>query len=216
MWYPLQVLLVSSTFVEVPESPGLIAQAQAGDHEAFGMLCRIHGQRLVRQATLICGDPSWAEDLAQETLFAAWKSRRRFNGRCRYFTWLCAVLLNRYRKGRRRRRPAAATEFSAHDQDAFTELLATVPDAASPPDEAAISLERIVFLRQCVDQLSPKHREVIHLRFYVDHSLEGIAAALDCSVGTVKSRLFHALERLRKMNASDGPPDENRRPWRTP
>ena len=46
-----------------------------------------------------------------------------------------------------------------------------------------------------------KHREVVYLRFYVDESLDGIATALDCSVGTVKSRLFHALEKLRKMKA---------------
>src|SRR5439155_12223354 len=43
--------------------------------------------------------------------------------------------------------------------------------------------------------LPAKHERVIYLRFYVDDSLEGIAAALGCSVGTVKSRLFHALER---------------------
>jgi len=41
---------------------------------------------------------------------------------------------------------------------------------------------------------------VIYLRFYVDNSLEGIAAALGCSVGTVKSRLFHALDKLRGMS----------------
>jgi RNA polymerase sigma-70 factor (ECF subfamily) len=49
--------------------------------------------------------------------------------------------------------------------------------------------------------LPTKHQQVIYLRFYVDNSLEGIAAALGCSVGTVKSRLFHALDKLRGMNA---------------
>ena len=43
------------------------------------------------------------------------------------------------------------------------------------------------------------HREVIHLRFFVEDSMERIAAALDCSVGTVKSRLFNALEKLNAM-----------------
>ena len=56
-------------------------------------------------------------------------------------------------------------------------------------------------MRQCVQALPAKHQQVIYLRFYVDDSLEGIAAALGCSVGTVKSRLFHALDKLRKMNA---------------
>ena len=44
-----------------------------------------------------------------------------------------------------------------------------------------------------------KHQQVVYLRFYADDSLEGIAAALGCSVGTVKSRLFNALEKLRRM-----------------
>jgi DNA-directed RNA polymerase specialized sigma24 family protein len=49
--------------------------------------------------------------------------------------------------------------------------------------------------------LPAKQQQVIHLRFYVDDSLGGIAAALGCSVGTVKSRLFNALDKLRGMNA---------------
>jgi RNA polymerase sigma-70 factor (ECF subfamily) len=49
--------------------------------------------------------------------------------------------------------------------------------------------------------LSPKHREVVYLRFYANDSMEGIARALGCSIGTVKSRLFHAMTHLRKMKA---------------
>jgi RNA polymerase sigma-70 factor, ECF subfamily len=55
-------------------------------------------------------------------------------------------------------------------------------------------------VHQCIRALPQKHQDVIYLRFYVDNSLEGIAAALGCSLGTVKSRLFHALEKLRSMN----------------
>lgn len=56
-------------------------------------------------------------------------------------------------------------------------------------------------MRACIRALPARHQHVVHLRFYADDSLEGIAAALGCSVGTVKSRLFHALEKLRGMNA---------------
>jgi len=52
--------------------------------------------------------------------------------------------------------------------------------------------------------LPPKHEQVIYLRFYVDESLEGIAAGLGCSVGTVKSRLFHGLDKLRGMKELSG------------
>jgi RNA polymerase sigma-70 factor (ECF subfamily) len=54
-------------------------------------------------------------------------------------------------------------------------------------------------LRECVDRLPERHRRVILLRFFQDASLPDMARVLGCSVGTVKSRLYHALEKLRKM-----------------
>ena len=54
-------------------------------------------------------------------------------------------------------------------------------------------------LRQCLELLPEKHRQVILLRFFEDASLPDMVAVLGCSVGTVKSRLHHALEKLRKM-----------------
>jgi RNA polymerase sigma-70 factor (ECF subfamily) len=65
--------------------------------------------------------------------------------------------------------------------------------------------EEAALVRRCIEALPPKHQQVILLRFYVDDSLDGIAAALGCSVGTVKSRLFHALDKLRAMQALSGP-----------
>jgi len=59
--------------------------------------------------------------------------------------------------------------------------------------------ETTVRLRQCLGMLPDKHRQIILLRFFEDASLPDIAAVLGCSVGTVKSRLHHALEKLRKM-----------------
>jgi RNA polymerase sigma-70 factor (ECF subfamily) len=154
---------------------------------------------LLRQAAALCGDPALAEDLAQETLLEAWKSIRRYNGRCRFFTWLYAILLNRYRNVLREKRPVALAVLSARDRDGAQNLLDHLPDDNSWPDEATAQAERAALLRRCVERLTPKHREVIYLRFYVDDSLEGIAAALGCSVGTVKSRLFYAIEQLRAM-----------------
>ncbi|HEY3915947.1 MAG TPA: sigma-70 family RNA polymerase sigma factor, partial [Verrucomicrobiae bacterium] len=77
-------------------------------------------------------------------------------------------------------------------------------DGEAQPDQAALLQEEATMVRRCVDALPARHQQVILLRFYVDDSLEGIAAALGCSVGTVKSRLFHALEKLRAMRAFNG------------
>jgi RNA polymerase sigma-70 factor (ECF subfamily) len=196
------VFSLSPTFVEteISETRSLLDQARAGDAEAFGEICRVHGTRLLRQAVALCGNLTLAEDLAQDTLVEAWKGLRRYNGRCQFFTWLCAILLNRYRNVLRGNRLRLASTPDARDQDEF-EKQTNLPDHATLPDQAVELREQAVLVRQCVQALPAKHQQVIYLRFYVDDSLEGIAAALGCSVGTVKSRLFHALDKLRKMNA---------------
>jgi RNA polymerase sigma factor (sigma-70 family) len=71
---------------------------------------------------------------------------------------------------------------------------------APGPDQAAQLSERSRLVLQTLERLPSKQREVVFLRFYADEPLAGIAAALHCSVGTVKSRLFHGLENLRRMH----------------
>jgi len=197
------VLTLNPTLVEMEtlDTQSLLERARGGDADAFCELCRSHEERLLRHAFALCGNATFAEDLAQDTLVEAWKSVRRFHGRCRFFTWLCAILLNRYRNALRKERFARLFMFSTQRSNEFQNLAEHLPDHGPGPDETAEQHERAAFIHQCIRALPRKHREVIHLRFYVDDSLEGIATALGCSVGTVKSRLFHALEKLRGMKA---------------
>src|ERR1039458_3290029 len=97
---------LNPTFVEIdtPEARSPLALAQAGDAEAFGEVYRAYATRLLRQAMALCGNAVLAEELAQDTLVEAWKCLRRYNGRCQFFTWLCAILLNRYRNSIRKNR----------------------------------------------------------------------------------------------------------------
>ena len=183
----------------VPDTESLLEQARAGDAAAFSALCRVHETPLLRQARALCGNDTLAEDLAQDTLVEAWKGLRRYNGRCRFFTWLCAILLNRYRNTLRAQRPLSVSWLARPGQDADEGPLDLVTDDGPTPDEIAAERDCAALVRQGVSRLPPKHRQVVYLRFYVDDSLEGIAAALGCSVGTVKSRLFYALEKLRAM-----------------
>ena len=179
------------------EIPGLLAQAQAGDADAFGEVCRAYETPLLRQALALCGRPALAEDLAQDTLVEAWRCLHRYNGHCQFFTWLCAILLNRYRNTLRGNR---AVPFSALPADWLEQSPDCMTAAAAWPDQAAQHQEEAALLQSCVAALPARHQQVIHLRFYLGESLDGIAAALGCSVGTVKSRLFHALDKLRGMN----------------
>ena len=197
----MPVLNPAFVISELSETGSFVERAQAGDSEAFGGVCRLYETRLLRQAMTLCRNESMAEDLAQDTLVEAWKSLRRYNGRCQFFTWLCAILLNRYRNTVRRKRPLPLSSLPRRDEDEFADRLEKLRDENSSPDQAAQLREESAVVLACIQSLAQKHQQIIYLRFYVDHSLEGIAAALGCSVGTVKSRLFRALDKLRTMNA---------------
>ena len=187
--------------IETPDIRRLLELARGGDGEAFGGVYRAYTTRLLRQAMALCGNAALAEELAQDTLVEGWKCLRRYNGRCEFFTWLCAILLNRYRNSIRNNRLVPVSGLGSREQDEFTNAIEKLTDHRSLPDEAAQLHEQSALVRKCIDSLPAKHQQVIYLRFYVDDSLEGIAVALGCSVGTVKSRLFHALDKLRGMNA---------------
>ena len=195
---------LSPTFVEVesPDTRNLLELARAGDAEAYGEVYRSYATRLLRQAMRLCGNVALAEELSQDTLVEAWKCLRSYNGGCEFFTWLCAILLNRYRNSLRNNRLLSISiPGNNQEEDELTYTGEALTDQGAAPDEAAALRERAVLMRKCLDSLPIKQQQVLYLRFYVDDSLQGIAAALGCSVGTVKSRLFHALERLRGMKA---------------
>lgn len=179
-----------------PAAEGLLDRARAGDAESFWALCEPLQQRLVRQALALCRDEDLARDLAQETLIAAWKSIRTYNRKCQFATWLCSILFHKHRSVLRRSRWATFMDtLTGNERGGSADLV----DSRPAPDKAAQISDRSRNIIRALERLPAKQRETIFLRFYADESLEGIAAAMKCSIGTVKSRLFHALENLRQM-----------------
>jgi RNA polymerase sigma-70 factor, ECF subfamily len=171
---------------------GLIDRAQAGEATAFHRLAVRYAAPLWRCARALGKDSHWAEDLVQETLVEAWRSLARFDPhRCQFSTWLYGILRHRFLKGRRRQH---AARLSASD------TLGLEPCTARSPDHSAEVSEDAQRVRRAVASLGEEHRLVVELRFFAGVKLEEIAAVLGCPLGTVKSRLHHALEKLRKMN----------------
>jgi len=171
----------------------LVALARDGDVSAFSRLMEAHQPRLMAQALAFCGEVQLAQDLVQETMIAAWKNLHRYDGSCRLFTWLYVILLRQHRRAlgwfaRRLPLPTAEQVSSSPRYEP------TTADGHETPDAAESEL-----LRAMVAALPARHREVIRLRFYAEANVAEIAAALGISQGTVKSRLHHALEKLRRM-----------------
>jgi len=179
----------------------LLSRARAGDPHSFCLLIQPLQTRLLRQAAALTGDLSSAEDIVSETLIEAWKSLSRYNGSCRLSTWLYAILLHRYQKSvrRSRSRPTALAFLSLFEARNLSQRQENTVAPELSPAEVAAENETFAQLRQCIERLPKKHARVILLRFFADASLPDMAAVMRCSVGTVKSRLHHALEKLHKM-----------------
>jgi RNA polymerase sigma-70 factor, ECF subfamily len=189
-----------------PEFAGtadLLTRARAGESSAFCQLAAEHESRLLRQACGLTRDLNAAEDLVAETLVEAWRSLARYNSACRFSTWLFSILLHRYQKAfrRARSRPIPLATLAPVEADQRQQAQENLPATGPSPAEAAMREEVANKLRQAVATLPEKHQRVVLLRFFEDASLPEIAALLDCSVGTVKSRLHYALEKLRESQA---------------
>ena len=180
-----------------PGEADWIDAARSGDCAAFDRLVDRHGDRLLQQAILLCGEPAWAEDLVQESLIAAWRSLHRFHGGCRFFTWLCSILIHRHGSGLRSRWHRARRFFESLSTTDSNHPAAQIPT----PLAESTDVEESRLLLESIRRLPLVQREVIQLRFFAGESLASIAAATGVAEGTVKSRLFHAMKRLRAVKA---------------
>jgi len=169
----------------------MIAGLKAGEEWAFREILDRYEVRIFRHAYRMVGRRADAEDLTQEIFLEVFRSIRHFGGRSAFSTWLYRVAVNVCLEFRRRRRM---------DEVPFEEAELSLGDArALDPEEATIAGELQQKVRQAIQALPGIHREVVVL-----HELEGftyaeIAHILDCPVGTVKSRLYHAFQKLREL-----------------
>jgi RNA polymerase sigma-70 factor, ECF subfamily len=178
----------------------LLSRARAGDTTAFCRLAAEHERRLLQQACGLARDQSAAEDLVAETLVEAWRSLHRYNGACLLSTWLFAILLHRHQKAlrRARARPMSLAALPPREAEERCRAQENLPSCGTSPAEEVMRREAASQLRVAVEHLPVRHQRVLLLRFFEDASLPEIAALLGCSVGTVKSRLHYALEKLRE------------------
>jgi hypothetical protein len=95
-------MVITADRSEFAGTGDLLTRAQAEDTSAFCHLAAEHERRLLQQACGLTHDPSAAEDLVSETLVEAWRSLSRYNGACRFSTWLFSILLHRHQKALRR------------------------------------------------------------------------------------------------------------------
>jgi len=162
------------------ETAGVARDASTVDATtAFAMLVDRELARAYRAAALILGDHSEAEDATQDAFVRAWQRWDRLRDQEHAGAWFGRILVNVCRD-RLRARKARSVRWLT------TELAESSPD----PGEREL-------LEEVLAELSPDHRIVVVLRYYLDLPLEAIAERTGAPLGTVKSRLHHALGAVR-------------------
>ncbi|MBR7834544.1 SigE family RNA polymerase sigma factor [Actinospica durhamensis] len=155
---------------------------KAAEEERFREFVAIRWPGLLRMAYGLSADRNAAEDLAQATLAKVYASWGRVSRADNQDAYLYSILCNTYRGGFRKRRVAEVqTEF--------------VPEAGQP--DAAEHVESRMMLMAAVNELPPKQRAVLLLRYFADLSEAQTAEVMGVSVGTVKSQTSRAIDRLR-------------------
>jgi RNA polymerase sigma-70 factor, ECF subfamily len=179
-----------------------IERLRAGDAEAFDRLVAERSADIYALLYRLTEDPEEARDLTQETFLQAFRSIAHFRGDADLRTWLYRIAVNqarnRWRWWRRRRR-GVTVSLDATDEAHELPLATRLVDEHAPnPEARTLAHEREEILLAAVRTLARPYREAVVLRDVEGLSYEEVAAALDISVGTVKSRLSRGRTELRR------------------
>jgi RNA polymerase sigma factor (sigma-70 family) len=175
----------------------VVRRVQAGDVAAFDVLIRKYRERLFGVVYNLTSNREDAADLTQDAFIKAFQSIQRFSGQSSFFTWLYRIAVNSSITHLRKSRLRSFFSLESIDLDApvARDILAALTDKTGGERETYVR-ELQERLNAAMQKLSIKHRTVVTL-FEIDGlSHQEIAEVMDCSVGTVRSRLHYAKQLL--------------------
>jgi RNA polymerase sigma-70 factor (ECF subfamily) len=198
-----------SKFMETEATPAeadvseldLVKRCQSGDTDAFDQLVTRYRMRVFGMIYNMVHNEQDAWDLAQDSFVKAWKSITRFRGQSSFYTWIYRIVTNVTIDWLRKKQvKGTGAEF-----DDSIELKSIEPGSRTVPKADALPFQRMEQneIRERIDeaikQLSPEHRAVILMKETEGMQYHEIAEALECSIGTVMSRLFYARKKLQNL-----------------
>ena len=184
----------------------LVARVQAGDRAAFDLLVSKYHRKVLRLISRLVRDPAEVEDIAQETFIKAYRALPQFRAESAFYTWLYRIAVNTAKNylSASNRRPIPMSDLSKAD-DEDESPLSSFEQAVDmqTPDSVMLSRQIAKTVEQAMEALPADLRTAVTLREIEGLSYEEIAAAMNCPIGTVRSRIFRArdaiAERLRPL-----------------
>jgi len=174
----------------------LVERVQRGDKKAFELLVTKYQRKLHRLLSRFIRDPAEVEDVAQETFIKAYRALPSFRGESAFYTWLYRIGVNtakNYLVAAGRRAPTS-TQFNSEEAENFEE--GHQLRHMNTPEAEMMSKQIAATVNQSMEELPDELRTAITLREIEGMSYEDIAAAMNCPIGTVRSRIFRARETI--------------------
>jgi len=165
----------------------LIERVAARDSAAFQELYFLYHRRLARFLTRLVRRFEIAEEVINDTMWVVWRKAGDFRGASRVSTWIMGIAYRRALKTLQR-----VSNIAAHENPQET-----LPELTT--DEPLRTDELREWLAVALERLPLEQRMVLELTYLLGHSCEEIGAIMDCPVNTVKTRMFHARQKLRVM-----------------
>ncbi|NEX64755.1 RNA polymerase sigma factor [Noviherbaspirillum galbum] len=173
-----------------PNEARLVAEVAGRDRRAFESLYRLYFGRLARFLDPKLHHAASVEEVINETMLLVWNKAGSFDGSSKVSTWIFGIAYRRALK-------ALARLDLPVEQEADDEA----DDNALTPDAALTRSEQRRIVGQAIDALPMEQRTVVHLAYFHDMGYDEIARIMDCPANTVKTRMFHARRRLKRLLA---------------
>lgn len=189
--------LKGESWAAVQVDQELVERVKQGDKKAFDLLVLKYQAKIIQLITRYIKDPSEALDVAQEVFIKAYRALPNFRGESAFYTWLYRIAINTAKNhiAACARRPSDS-EIELDTAEQF-ETAIRLKDQETP-EGILLSEEIAEAVRQAIEDLPEELRTAIILREFEGLSYEEIAEAMNCPVGTVRSRIFRAREAIDK------------------
>lgn len=173
----------------------LVERVQRGEKRAFDLLVLKYQHKVANLISRYIRDPSEVLDVTQEAFIKAYRALPKFRGESAFYTWLYRVAINTAKNhlaAQARRPPADDIEADTAEQMDMGGAL----KESDTPERMALQQEIAQTIQQALDELPDDLRTAITLRELEGLTYEEIAQAMECPIGTVRSRIFRAREAI--------------------
>jgi RNA polymerase sigma-70 factor (ECF subfamily) len=176
----------------------LVKRVQRGDKTAFDLLVRKYQHKVVKLVLRYVRNPAEAEDVAQEAFIKAYRALPQFRGDSAFYTWMYRIAINTPKNSLASRdRSPIRYDLDLTDPEESHSVQSKLQDPDTP-EGMALTEEIRLIVNSAIDALPEELKTAIVLRELDGLSYEEISAAMECPVGTVRSRIFRAREAIDK------------------